>query len=97
MPFRNSLFQSAIDAEIPILPICVKYVNINRNPIDNEGRRKIAWINKEPFRSHLRRLLGFHSIGVKVEILPEIATDGKDRKVLSTETREAIQRIYHSL
>ncbi|MBN2830370.1 MAG: 1-acyl-sn-glycerol-3-phosphate acyltransferase [Candidatus Cloacimonetes bacterium] len=93
-PFRNSLFQSAIEAGVPIQPICLRYTKINDKSIDNEDRRKIAWINNEPFHSHLKRVLKYNSISIDITILPEILPDESNRKILAAKVWDLINQAY---
>ncbi|MDD2331690.1 MAG: endonuclease [Candidatus Cloacimonetes bacterium] len=55
--FRKSLFQTAILAQKPLLPICIKYKRIQDQPITIENRDIVCWYGDMTFMPHYMKLV----------------------------------------
>jgi 1-acyl-sn-glycerol-3-phosphate acyltransferase len=67
--FRRPLFQAAIDAQAPILPLCLNYKKINGEKVTKTNKDKILWYGKMPFVSHAMRFLCLSKIEVDFNIM----------------------------
>ena len=96
LPFKSSFFSAAEQTESSILPICIKYKEVNEQPINNSNRDLIYYYEQEvDFFEHFFRMLTTHSINVEVNFLDKIDVDSKtDRKKLSQKTYELILSEY---
>jgi len=94
--FRKSLFQVAINACCPVLPVCIKYRSIDGKPIDGSNRDLIYWYGDMDFGPHFMKLLN-RRIEVEVHILESVVvSEGKVRAELSDEVFASIKACYHS-
>lgn len=96
-PFKKSLLQVAIQAEKPILPICIKYVTSQGNPITDENRDNFYWYGDMAFLPHFMRLIKTKNTKIEVTILDEIeVVKDSDRKELSDKAFQQISNKYYS-
>lgn len=65
LPFKSTFFQTAIDSEAAILPLCLRYTSHNRD--------KVCWYGMMTFPDHLFRMCLEHDITVTLKELSEIA------------------------
>jgi len=93
-PFHKSLFQIAIKAKCPVLPICIKYLTLDGKKIQNENRDRIAWYGKMNFLLHYLKLVG-HKLEAEVEILEATPyQEGKTRQDISDDAYQKILKCY---
>ncbi|MDD2229346.1 MAG: lysophospholipid acyltransferase family protein [Candidatus Cloacimonetes bacterium] len=93
--FRKSLFQVALLANCPILPICIRYKTMDGKPIDTSNRDLVYWYGDMEFAPHFMKLLG-HTLEVEIEILDPVYELGtKTRQELSNGVYEQIYACYH--
>jgi lyso-ornithine lipid O-acyltransferase len=96
LPFKNTLMQSAIDAEAVLVPVCLNYMSIDGQPVTPENRDRLFYYGGMGFFSHLWRLCRNQSIEVECEFLesiPLIAADS--RKEICEKAYQAITARYH--
>jgi len=90
-PFKSALFQAAIDAEAMILPLCINYLSVGREPLSAANRDKVLYYGDMGFSAHLSRLLTAGTIDVECRFLPPIpVAKGDSRKAIAQKTRLAI-------
>ncbi len=93
-PFHKSLFQIALEAKCPVLPICIKYKTIDGEIVQNENRDRIAWYGKMNFLLHYLKLIG-HKLEAEVEILePNPYQENKSRQELCDAVYRQILKCY---
>ncbi|BBH54145.1 hypothetical protein JCM31447_26030 [Fluviispira sanaruensis] len=83
--FKKPLFQSAILAQSPILPLCINYLKINGEDINITNKDKIFWYGDMRFFSHLLKLFSCKSILVEVKFLDRIDNRPELTKALLAE------------
>ena len=90
-PFKKSLFQAAVNAEVDILPCCVRYAKLDGIPITSQPQRDIiCWYATTTFLPHFWKLLK-HDVEAEVSLLEPIHHDPKlNRQQLSELTHESI-------
>ncbi len=94
--FRGSLFQVAIGAQAPVLPVCLRYLSIDGQPVTVQNHATICWYGDMTFAPHFWKLLG-HRLEVEVNVLPLINYDPRrSRAALSQLTHSVIHQCYHS-
>ncbi|MBI1175436.1 MAG: 1-acyl-sn-glycerol-3-phosphate acyltransferase [Sideroxydans sp.] len=83
--FHSSLFQSAIDNEVAIRPIAIRYH-------DGTGRHchDAAFIGDMSFIQSLQNVLLSHSLHATLTFLPALSCAGKNRRILAAEAQTAI-------
>ena len=95
--FKKSLYQIAIEANKPILPMCIKYTTNNGKPIDDSNRDNLYWYGDMGFLPHFWRLIKTRRTTIEITILDEIkVTPESNRKDLCEESFEMINSKYHS-
>ena len=94
--FRRSLFQVAVDAQCPVLPVCIRYLSLDGQPIGDNNRDRIAWYGDMTFLPHHWKLLG-HSIEARVSFLEPIAFDpSRTRSELADLVRGRLLESFHA-
>jgi 1-acyl-sn-glycerol-3-phosphate acyltransferase len=66
--FRPALFQSALDAGVPVRPVALRY-----RVADGVTARPAAFVGPEDLVTSMRRALRLRGLVVEVHVLPEIA------------------------
>ena len=66
--FRQPLFQAAIDAKKPVLPVTLNYVSMNREPVTRLNRDRLFWYGDMTFLDHFLGLGQVGSIDVRLRI-----------------------------
>lgn len=95
--FKKSLLQVAIEAEKPILPICIKYVTNDGQVISDKNRDNVYWYGDMTFLPHFMRLIKTKNTQIEITILDKIeVTAQSQRKDLSDKAFAQISEKYYS-
>lgn len=94
LPFRPSLFESAISSEADIVPVCIRYTKIDGRPVSMMNKDHIVFHGGVKFIPHIIQLFRHHDIEVEVSIFDRISTKDKSRKQLVRQTRGLIEDCY---
>jgi 1-acyl-sn-glycerol-3-phosphate acyltransferase len=98
LPFKNTFFQAAIDAEAMLVPVCINYRSIEGEPPRPRNRDKVFYYGTMGFTAHLGRLLSVKSIEVECKILEGIPlTRSDDRKEMSERAYRAITEHFQPI
>ncbi len=96
-PFRNSLFDSAVEARTDILPLCLRYTKINNCPVSAHSRDAVFYYGGETFFRHFPKLLALASVDIEVMPLKIIKVPANaSRKELALEAHGAINTAYRA-
>lgn len=96
-PFKKSLLQVAIEAQKPILPICIKYLSSAGQPISDKNRDDFYWYGDMAFLPHFMRLIKTKKTSIEITILDEIqVSQDSNRKELSDKAFKRISDKYYS-
>lgn len=85
LPFHSNLFEAAVDAQVPIQPYVVRYVDAH-----GKLHSAVDYIGEMTFAESLLLILKTKGITGQLILLPTIATEGLHRRELSVSTRRAI-------
>lgn len=85
LPFHGALFQSAIDAGVPVAPVLLRY----RTP-DGRPNAAAAYVGDTTFWECLRAIAGAPDLVASVEFLHVIETTGADRRHLAHRSHQLI-------
>jgi lyso-ornithine lipid O-acyltransferase len=101
LPFKKSLLMSAVDADREIVPVALKYMEIDGAPFSKENADIVCWHGDMTFADHLMGLWKHRNIKVQLEFLepisPKLTTDGERiRTELAEKAWHAIQDAYFS-
>ena len=84
--FHGRLLASAIDSEVPLQPVAVRYLREGKpDPI-------APFIGDDDLLSHLMRLFAQPCAEVEVKLLEPIASQGEERAALAFQAQQAISR-----
>jgi 1-acyl-sn-glycerol-3-phosphate acyltransferase len=89
--FRRPLYNCAIEAGVPVLPLAIKYLTLDGEEITSKTRDAVCWYGDMTFFPHLVGLTKFNEITVQLEFLTPIQTK-KDSDItdLAERSRAAI-------
>ena len=96
LPFHVPFFLTAIRAQKKVLPFCINYISINKEPLNIKNRGFVCWTTKdESFSAHFLRLLrNMRSISVNIQILPPLNIKDKTSKELARESEKLIKQNF---
>jgi 1-acyl-sn-glycerol-3-phosphate acyltransferase len=95
LPFKNSLFDAAIQTHSDIIPLCIRYTKVNGEPITHHTRDSIYFYGSMTYPDHVPRLMALKSVEVEVLPLKHIKAHADDsRKTLAAITHDAINTAY---
>ena len=66
LPFKRSLLASAMNTGSPVVPVTIKYFEIEGRPFDFSNRDVVCWYGRKAFLPHFLTLLSASSVRVKV-------------------------------
>ena len=84
-PFKSSLMQAAIDAQIPVRPVAIRYP-----AADGSLNKQMAYYGEMSLWQSIKRVLARRSPTVELRFLPPIPTDGLERHEVALRARRAI-------
>jgi len=85
LPFKSNLFQSSIDTNKAILPICLRYFE------DNSYSDKVAFVDDMSLFDSIMKIKNENKIKTVLDVLQPIRPRG-NRKELASYTHEIIQK-----
>lgn len=96
LPFRAPFIEAARKAEAPIIPMCLKYIEIDGKPFGTGNRDKVCWYGDMEFAPHFEELLKLKSIRAELTIMPQVKAAVMDRKELSEALHSKVSEAYCS-
>ena len=95
LAFKSVFFQTAIDCQRPIQPLCLRYTHISGNKFSSANADYVCWYGDMTFADHLLKLCQQKSVIAEVVELPVIKwNDSLDRQGLAQIAYEAIKKSY---
>lgn len=95
LPFKRAMFTAAIEAGVDVLPVCLRYEEIDGLPFNETNMNRLSWYGKMPFLPHFLKMMTLRSVKVSVEYLEPISTKQySDRIQLSDKAYEQISHAY---
>lgn len=97
LKFRTPFLTSAIESNVNIQPICIKYTKINGSDITNSNKHMVYFYGGVGFFEHFFRMLELRSISVEVKELETIEVSPESsRKEVSDLAYKRISDAYFS-
>lgn len=94
-PFKKSLLMSAVFAQKDILPVAIRYTEIDGRPWSTETADEIAWWGDMSFTPHFLNLMAKKRVKVELRFLPVIkVTPESTRNELAARAHEAVRGAY---
>ena len=84
-PFKGSLMQAAIDAEVQLWPLSIRYPRP-----DGSANTAMAYYDEVSLAQSIKQVLSQRSPVVELHFFAPIATHGRDRRHLSLQVRHII-------
>jgi 1-acyl-sn-glycerol-3-phosphate acyltransferase len=95
--FKRSLFDAALAAGVPVLPLCLRYTSINGEAVTRSNRDSLFYYGGVTFSEHIPRFLATRSCDAEVFVLKRIAGEGTaGRKELAGMAHDSISKAYLS-
>lgn len=95
MPFKKSLLMSAVRAQKNILPVCLKYLEVDGEPINLQNRDRVCWYGDIPFATHAANMMKTKSLKVELHFLEPIkVTPESSRHELAEKAYAAVSAAY---
>jgi len=95
LKFRRPLFQAAVDAGKPILPLCLNYKRVDQRELNLNNRDLVFWYGDQTFFPHFLNLLNVNQIEVELSILdPFFAEAEMSKNELAEKSFQLVQEHY---
>lgn len=95
LPFKRAMFTAAIEAGVEVLPICLRYEEVDGEPFGDDNKDRICWYGSMPFTPHFTQVMSLQSLKVTVTYLDPISTKQfPDRQVLADAAYSQITKHY---
>lgn len=96
LPFKRSLLMSAFEAGRDILPICLKYTEINGEPFGPQNADLVCWYGGMSFGPHFANLAKIKNVRAEVHFLEPIeVTPECTRAELAEKCYQSISSVYN--
>ncbi len=99
MPFKKTIFACPVRAELPILPVTIKYTRINHEPFSASNRDQICWYGEMTFPDHFWNVLKVWRIDATLTIHPPVFEKAEEdwreqNRTLSVKIHNIIEEGY---
>lgn len=95
LPFKTPFFQLVIDCQVPLYPLCLKYVSINDQKFSPANADFVCWYGDMTFPDHLFTLCRQKNVVAHVTEIPAIHPDPThDRVGLARLSQGLISEAY---
>lgn len=95
LPFKTPFFQTVIDCQVPLYPLCLKYVTINDEKFSPANADLVCWYGDMTFPDHLFKLCRQKKVVAHVTEIPAIQpAPGHDRIGLALLSHDLISEAY---
>ncbi len=93
MPFKGSLFQIAVDADIPVHTACLHYATPNNQP---PAYQNVAWWGDMAFFPHLLQLVRIRRVQARIRFQAQPVV-GANRKEIAARARSQVTDAFEPL
>jgi len=99
MPFKKTVFSCPVRAEVPILPISIRYTHIDNRRFSESNRDRVCWYGDMTFPDHFWSVLQLRRVDVTIIIHPpEFETQEEDwlaqNNRLSVKIHDIVEKDY---
>lgn len=95
LPFKKSLLMSAVESGRDILPVALKYTEVNGQKFGPDVADNVCWYGDMSFAPHLLRVMGLKKLKVHLDFLKPIkVTSDSTRRDLAESAFDAIHEAY---
>lgn len=93
LPFRTGVFQAAVGAQAPVVPVAIRYRSLDGIPIDASNRHVVGWFQEESFLGHLLRLASHRRADAEVVFDEAIVPPHLDRRSVAREAEARLRQL----
>ncbi len=94
-PFKKSLLMSAVRAGVDVMPVVLKYTEIDGEPFNETNRDKVCWYGDMAFFSHFLGLMKLRKVQAELHFLDPIKVSPElTRHELADQAHSAISAVY---
>jgi len=95
LPFKKAMFTAALEAQVDILPICLRYEEVDGEPFNEHNKEKICWYGDMAFLPHFKNVMGLKQLKVTVTYLEPLSlAEYPDRTLLAEAAHQRISQHY---
>ncbi|MCU0644921.1 MAG: 1-acyl-sn-glycerol-3-phosphate acyltransferase [bacterium] len=94
LPFKKGIFSSPILAEIPILPITIRYTSVNGKPFGPDNCDLVTWHSDMTFVDHFWGVLNLKGFEVDIIINPPLSEKLIDEKTVLEQAKKLAERTH---
>ena len=95
LPFKKSLLMAAVEAGVDIMPVCLKYTEIDGEPFSAKNADKICWYGDMSFGPHFVESMKSKNVKVEIHFLEPIqVTKDSTRDELALKSHTAVRKEY---
>ena len=95
LPFKKSLLMAAVEAGVDILPVVIKYTEVDGEPFSRDNADKIAWYGDMAFVPHMKGIMELHNVKAELRFLDPInVTKESSRHDLAEKAYKAMTESY---
>lgn len=91
--FKRPLFQAAIDANTPIIPVTINYEKIDGKIIDLNNRDDVCWYGDMDFFPHLWRVLNLKRVDINI-IFHDVISPNSNSSDLAEQSHQVVSSSY---
>lgn len=92
--FKSSLFESAVRTGLPIQPLCLRYTEVNGEPLSLKNRDLVFYHGDMQLLPQLFGILKLQSVKVELIFCESIESKSKSRKDLAQESHKEISKHF---
>jgi len=74
--FRRPLFNAALQANVPVLPLAINYISVNGAPVSIGNRDLVCWYGDMDFFPHFMKLFGGTGLEVELHVGKSLPPEG---------------------
>jgi lyso-ornithine lipid O-acyltransferase len=74
--FRRPLFNAALQAKVPVVPLTINYLSVDGEPVSARNRDLVCWYGDMDFFPHFIKLFGGKGIEVQLTVGEPLAPEG---------------------
>jgi 1-acyl-sn-glycerol-3-phosphate acyltransferase len=93
LPFRSGIFQAAVEAQVPVVPTAVRYLELDGGPITAQNLDVVAWFRGESFIGHVLRLASHRYVVAEVRFGEPIRPPHADRRSAAAAAESAVREL----
>jgi 1-acyl-sn-glycerol-3-phosphate acyltransferase len=93
LPFRSGLFEAAVTAGAPVVPVAIRYLTLDGVAVDRATLGTIGWFGGEGFLAHVLNLAGHSSVTAEVRFGAPLLPPHGSRRELSAATEQRVREL----